>query len=448
MRPGIGWRYPRPMPGRLHPTDAQTYWMSAKIPNDQFLLYCFDTDASAASVRDELIQNAQAIADLQIRISEVPFSLGYPRMKPMRIRGGHVRDRGRETSWPECLAEISSSFDRQLDQSETPWCIHLFAAVDDAPRCTGPALVAVLQISHALGDGRIASHIARRLFGDHRERMPTVLGRGRFGPREFVRRSKRAHELDRILTSDTESGAVPAQAPGRPLTRVNVAPSGTTSVRCVVRESSELTAPGISVTVGATTAISVALARYLERLGDSVPASLGAEVTMSKTGTRQARNHFRNSGVDLFPVIENLAERAERIAASLADRRARAEHPAMEAQSLATEMVPAVLLHWGIRQFDATAVPDAVTGNTVVSSVARGDDNLFLGGGRVRFTAGFPALSPVMGLTHGVHGIGDAVTLSVTSSESAVPDPDVYEALLHDAVDEVADALRRRALPG
>ena len=115
----------------------------------------------------------------------------------------------------------------------------------------------------------------------------------------------------------------------------------------------------------------------------------------------------------------------------------------MEAQSLATEMVPAILLHWGIRQFDVTAVPDTVTGNTVVSSVARGDDDLHLGGGRVRFTAGFPALSPVMGLTHGVHGIGDAVTLSVTSSESAMDDPDVYETLLSGAVDDVAHAFSR-----
>ena len=44
-----------------------------------------------------------------------------------------------------------------------------------------------------------------------------------------------------------------------------------------------------------------------------------------------------------------------------------------------------------------------------------------LAGGRVRLTAGFPALSAVHALTHGVHGIGDAVTVSVLA------DPDVVD---------------------
>ncbi|WP_409368661.1 hypothetical protein [Mycolicibacterium insubricum] len=34
------------------------------------------------------------------------------------------------------------------------------------------------------------------------------------------------------------------------------------------------------------------------------------------------------------------------------------------------------------------------------------------------FTAGYPALSPMMGLTHGVHGLGDTVALSVHAASS------------------------------
>lgn len=431
------------MHGRLHPTDAQTYWMSTKIPNDQFLLYCFDTDATARSVRADLLGNARRIEELNVRISDIPLTLGYPRLVPTPIDDGHILEHDRPGSWNACRNQVAELFSRQLDQHETVWRLHLFDHVTGAPRCHGPALVAVLQLSHALGDGRIASAVARRLFGDHRERATDTVDRGRFRFREFIRRSSRAQEMERLLTADTNAGAVPPQAPGRPLTRVNVAPSGLTSVRCVVRDRSELTASGISVTVGASTAISLALSRYLALHGDEVPVGLGAEITLSKTGLRRARNHFRNAGVDLLPTIEDLPSRARAIATALSDRRARAEHQGMEAQSLATEMVPAILLHWGIRQFDVNAVPDTVTGNTVVSSVARGDDDLHLGGGRVRFTAGFPALSPVMGLTHGVHGIGEAVTLSVTSSESAMEDPDMYETLLAGAVDDVAHAFAR-----
>jgi len=46
-----------------------------------------------------------------------------------------------------------------------------------------------------------------------------------------------------------------------------------------------------------------------------------------------------------------------------------------------------------------------------------------------------------MSLTHGVRGIGDTVTVGITSNSAAVPDPDLYEALLRDALDDVRHAL-------
>lgn len=86
-----------------------------------------------------------------------------------------------------------------------------------------------------------------------------------------------------------------------------------------------------------------------------------------------------------------------------------------------------------------------MTGNTVVSSVFRGAADLRLGGGTVQFTAGFPALSPAMGLTHGVHGIGDTVTITVVAGTAAVPDLDAYAHLLRVALDETELALRSTA---
>ena len=76
-----------------------------------------------------------------------------------------------------------------------------------------------------------------------------------------------------------------------------------------------------------------------------------------------------------------------------------------------------------------------VIGNTVVSSVNRGAADLSFGGAPVVLTAGYPALSPMMGLTHGVHGIGDTVAISVHAAESAIGDVDAY-------VDRLDAALR------
>ena len=67
-----------------------------------------------------------------------------------------------------------------------------------------------------------------------------------------------------------------------------------------------------------------------------------------------------------------------------------------------------------------------MSGNTVVSSVHRGPAELRFGDGQVLFTAGYPALSPAMGLAHGVHGIGDTVAISVHAAESAVGDIEAY----------------------
>jgi hypothetical protein len=187
------------------------------------------------------------------------------------------------------------------------------------------------------------------------------------------------------------------------------------------------------VTVGVLAAVSTALAGHLREFGDD-PAMLGAEVPMAKAGARQAHNHFGNVGVGLYPGLE-FGERAVRIARDLARRRCRGAHPAMLAGSRAFAAVPAPLLRWGVAQFDPDARSPTVTGNTVVSSVNRGPADLHFGGTQVVLTAGYPGLSPMMGLTHGVHGIGETIAISVHAAESAIGDIDAY-------VDRLDAALR------
>lgn len=84
-----------------------------------------------------------------------------------------------------------------------------------------------------------------------------------------------------------------------------------------------------------------------------------------------------------------------------------------------------MLLRWGMGKFDPAVRSATVTGNTVVSSVNRGPADLSFGGRPVRFSAGFPALSPMQSLTHGVHGLGDTVAISV-HADSVTVDVDDY----------------------
>jgi hypothetical protein len=194
-------------------------------------------------------------------------------------------------------------------------------------------------------------------------------------------------------------------------------------VRTVVGPRAEISGP--TVTVGVLAAISAALSGYLLARGEDT-STLGAEVPMAKEGVPQANNHFRNVAIGLHPRVASAEERTSLIAAELDTGRRRGRHPSFAASDRAQVCVPAPLLRWGIAQFDIDVRSSVVTGNTVVSSVYRGAADLAFGGCPVAFTAGYPALSPMMGLTHGVHGIGDTVAISVHAAESALADVDDY----------------------
>jgi WS/DGAT C-terminal domain len=146
---------------------------------------------------------------------------------------------------------------------------------------------------------------------------------------------------------------------------------------------------------------------------------------MAKPGVPHAYNHFGNVVVGLYPQLDWDA-RVQRIAADLAEGRRRFEHPAKRSADRAFAAMPAPLLRWGVSLFDPDVRPTQVLGNTVVSSNNRGAADLHFGGLPVALTATYPPLSSVMGLTHGVHGIGDTIAISVYAAESAVPDIDGY----------------------
>lgn len=407
---------------RGHPMaaiDAQFYWMSAKIPSDQFLLYAFagvpaDFDGAIA----EVLGRARLNPDLTMRVDDAG-ALGYPRWVPAVEHVGAVRHRAPEDSWAGCLNAVVRLTDDQLDVRAAPWRLHIFAPVHGIPGLDGAGTVAVLQLAHALADGARASALAAWLFGRAAPIAEVDTPERGFLPwRAAV--AARAH---RSRVEDTRAGLLPPPLGDLPPLATNNRPTGARSVRTLVRRRADLCGP--TVTVAALSAVSVALSEYLDEPCDS----LGAEVPMAKSGVRQANNHFGNIRVGLYPRYDRAA-RIEAIAADVANGRLRAGHPASAAADRAFAATPAALLRWGVQKFDPQTRPASVAGNTVVSSVYRGAADLRFGAAPVLMTAGFPALSPAMGLTHGVHGIGDTVVVSVHAAESAIADIDVYLRLL------------------
>nr|BBX80983.1 DUF1298 domain-containing protein [Mycobacterium florentinum] len=404
--------------------DAQFYWMSAKVPNDDFMVYAFDGEpADLGRAIAEVRRRARACPDLCMRVHE-GSPLRYPQWVPTAVASEQVVCHDLAGgSWPDCLLAVAGLGDHQLDMREMAWRLHVFTPVHGIPGLDGPGTVAVMQVPHALADGVRASALAAWLFG-RADPVPEVLP---IRPGFLPWRAVDAARTHRRLVRDTRAGLV---APGigyRPPLPTNARPDGVRALRTLVRRRAQLTGP--TVTVSVLAAVSAALSGVFGDTADS----LGAEVPMAKSGVRRAHNHFGNVVVGLYPSLDRDA-RAQRIAADLADGRRRFEHPAMRSTDRAFATMPAPLLRWGVSLFNPDARPTQVLGNTVVSSNNRGPADLHFGELPVALATGCPALGPTIGLSHGLHGIGDVITLSVHVAESAVSDVDAYLELLDAAL--------------
>lgn len=408
------------MPNRMTAIDAQFYWMSAKIPSDEFLLYAFDgvpTDFEQAV--DEFCARANASRALTVRVED-GSPLTYPCWVPTTVEVDRVvRHQLDDDSWQGCLDAVGGLFDDQLDIRQAPWRMHLFGPVRGVAGSAGPATVAVMQFAHALSDGPRALAMAAWLFGRDTP-VPDVVPETRGFLPWLAYDAARTH---RKLVSDTHDGLLPPAIGPQPALVTNTQPTGARPIRTLVRHRSQLT--GSTATVAVLAAVSGALAG---QLGDVAP-SLAAEVTMAKPGVPHAHNHFANATIGLYPQLDRQA-RVDKISTDLTNARLRSEHPAFRAADRAFAATPAPLLRWGVSLFDPEVQPAQVAGNTVVSSIYRVPTDLTFGAAPVLLTGVFPGLSSVIGLTHGVWGAGDTVTVSVQAAESAIGDIDDYIARL------------------
>ncbi|MFD3706415.1 hypothetical protein ACFWUP_25020 [Nocardia sp. NPDC058658] len=465
--------------------DATMYWLSRRTANDVFLLYSFaETDSATDELRAIVAARAACIPDLRIRLREIPGDFGYPRWVPAEFASQQfVHHQPDGLSWQALLADLGELLGTGVVATEYPWRIHVFRGVRGAPRTSEPVVVVVLQLSHALADGTRAAAIARALFGaavvhstpgapvDNSAYLPVGpaqtstqpvetcgqpcgwiarrvdprwLGVLRF-PQQLAAtmwRGRAAYLAQRELADRTEAGEVPAAATGFAPCALNPAVAvGDRSVRMLVMDATDLRNLGKTVTVLALTAISRGLCDYLTERGER-PERLGTALPMALPTRGKARNNYRGLSIDLHIDEPDLRLRANLIAEELAARRERALNPLFLAQDRVGEVVPSVLAVRDVERADLDTVPAALDGNTVVSSVYRGADDLAFAGAPVLFTGGFPALGTVMHVTHGVHGIGETVTLSVHSDLRVMPDPDRYLERLTDALAAVVAAHR------
>ena len=218
---------------RLSAVDAQTYWMSAKIPNDTVLLYGFagvPTDLEQAL--EQIAARARGCTDLTVRIDDGGL-LTYPAWVHRDVdRSQFVVHDLDDRTWAACLAQVSVLIADRLDARVAAWRMYVFTDVEGVPGVSGPGTVAVLQISHALGGGGRTLGPAAIMFGRLGAVVPGIDASpaGLFALPVSGFRAARAH---RQMVEDTDAGRVPPPADLRPVLRTNAPPAGPRHLRTV-----------------------------------------------------------------------------------------------------------------------------------------------------------------------------------------------------------------------
>ena len=415
----------------MRPVDAMWHWLSTKFATDQFLVYAFaGRPDSIDQAVDGVMRRARECPDFGLRIERQNLNLRFPEWICGAVDPAEHVVTGRldGLGWPEFLAELARMMDRQLDPTRSTWRLHVFGDVGDVPGAVGSSTVVVLQISHALGDGTRTAALAGWLFGRATGPAP-IEASGTGGRMRRIVDDLRARQQ---LSRETASGLVPPDRPPVPALSINRQPSGTVLLRTIACRPDDL--PGPTMMVGALVAVSTALSEHLRQDGEDV-SRLTADVAIAKPGKPNARNHFDTYRIGLYPDIASQDERARRIVADLMDIRRRSSHPAFAAAASGFDAIPAPLRRLGVWRLRADLDASEVGANTVVSSVDRGAADLCFGGCPVVLTASYPSLMPMMGLTHGVHRIGDTVAVSVRTTRSIMSDVDGY-------LDRLGHALR------
>ncbi|MFM9376773.1 hypothetical protein [Gordonia sp. VNK21] len=427
----------------LAPADAAMFWQSRLHGNDQFLLYCFavvdDQDDPVAG----LAARAATIPDLGLRVAPVLAELNYPRWMPAPVDAGRFRRHRTARSYAEVLAELAALMSDRLDATRSCWRLHLFDPVPAAPGLTDPGLtgpaaaaqmrVVVLQVSHALADGRRAADLARALLGGA---APAPAGVATCAPGPVAPVTGLLSAGGRLAAAlalgaaawrreRREQAEPPPALAGSPAAGPD---SGRRELSTVTVEAAVLRRGGVPVTAGALAVLAEVLPEYVGGPAGAV------ELAVGRSPDRRARNNFHTAGIPLHAEIGDRAERAAAIAGEVAAARRRDGLPSAVQARRAAAWTPAPLAALGIRLGAAAPPPATVTGAAVVSSVDRGPADLTLCGGEVLFTAGFPAVSAAHALTLGVHGIGDAVTLAITCDPIRTAGADRLNSLLWEAL--------------
>jgi diacylglycerol O-acyltransferase len=208
--------------------------------------------------------------------------------------------------------------------------------------------------------------------------------------------------------------------------------------------------PGATIEDVAVTVIGGAMRRYLEARLEAPAGTLVAEVPLGNRGdgrSRPGRTFVESAVMPIYTDIEDAARRLRAVVA--AARRLAAEGAASTGRRLvadAIQFIPAPVLGTVGDFAQSLRLGSRLTPivNTSIASVRGPDVPLYFAGAPLVGYYGLSVIHDLAGLAHVIGQYGGAVTIGVTACRAMLPDPGRYAACLHEAYDELADALGLR----
>ncbi len=454
---------------RVQVGDAGIYLGGGDRVNDWTVYWVFDNGPagppSAGDLRAQLERRQAYLTVLDRHIADVPGQVGNPYWVAGSSRPvERLRVHDRPTPWADLLEALTGTFAEQLDLHAAPWRLTAYTDVRGAP--TGPAAadaardssVTVLfaQVSHTLLLGEHIESLAGALFGaepapfliprlggtvDRPRPVAATIAGAALLPFEYLRwnlrrvgfalRRRAADSADLGFTDRTPSALNAPLGAGLPVARV------------IRPDIAGARGRGLTVTMLAVTAISLAIERHLIGSGAECPPDLAVLVNVRFDDPRDSPvvNKITAIQADLYPSITDPAERARTIQATARDRLVAMKALAVDALHVGGAIPYRLVVRSHRRSpIDIQEQRLWVAGVTSVRRVGSAAD-WTLADRPYSFGGHLINSAAAIGLGHSLIGGSTDLTVTVVADADVIGDVDAYTRLLAEAFTEVTAAV-------
>lgn len=424
------------------------------------------------------------------RLVQVPFGLD----RPWWIRDGdfdleyHVRHVAlpRPGSWRQLCTLIARIHGRPLDLTRPPWELYLIDGLDGVDHLPQGSFAVFLRVHHSAIDGVAGAEILTAIHSREPDEGPPpvpedyqwepdatpsdleLLSRaalhGAARPVDVLRQVRKVAPQLPALVTDARNPDVTSPATLPKATRFNqvVSPHrvfGTAYTTLDVLKEIRAAVPQATINDVGVAVVGGAIRRYLldkdelpdEAMVAMMPISVRPTITRasgtvtSDSSTATSGNEYSIAPITMATDEADPLERLARIVTSTAHVKDSGAHPVRSLMAMSEEAIGGLM---GTVQRAAVRALSrrgrTVAAHTLVSNVPGPQTPMYFCGAQMVETTGLGPVLDGMGLNNGIGSYGDRVTFCFTADRKAIPDPEVYEQALSDAVEELLEAARVR----